>query len=92
MKKITFTVTPDNNINDYWIAVDNEDIKLINGEGSISLAADRNYNLIWWMTGTGNAVVEIIGRDTEDNEIVKVKSSIPVGEGKGSGFKYFKVN
>jgi hypothetical protein len=73
----------------YWIAVDDKDVRLVNGKGAANLKAG-DHILTWWMIGRGGDTMTIIGT-TPGKEVVKVTSKIPIGEGSHANAKKFTV-
>ncbi len=74
----------------YWLAVDERDVKLQNGIGRLDLDDSEEHVLIWWMIGEPGDTLSIEGKAGEKS-VVKVKSKIPAGSSKGSGFRRFKI-
>lgn len=73
----------------YWIAVDDKDVRLVNGKGSADLKAGAHI-LTWWMVGKGGDAMSITGA-TPSKEVVKVATKIPLGEGSHANAKRFTV-
>ena len=74
----------------YWLAVDERDVKLTNGVGGLNLDDSDEHILIWWMIGEPGDTLSIEGKAGEKS-VVKVKSKIPDGASKGSGFRRFTI-
>lgn len=90
-KTISFAVTPSKGIDTYWIAVGNEDVRLINGKGSIKLISNKHHILIWYMSGSQDDKLTIVGKNSQSADVVKVESKIPKKMGDGGGTKRFLV-
>lgn len=89
--EIKFSVTPDNKVNAYWIAVGETDIPLVNGKGSIFLELGQQYLLVWWFTGNSGGSISIKG-ESVNSTVVEVKSStIPNADHQGAGVKRFQL-
>lgn len=73
----------------YWIAVDDKDVRLVNGKGSAELKSG-DHILTWWMIGRGGTAMSITGA-TPTKEVVKVATKIPVGEGSHANARRFTV-
>ena len=73
----------------YWIAVDDKDVRLVDGEGSADLKPGEHI-LTWWMLGKGGDAMTITGA-TSAKEVVKATSRIPPGQGSHANAKRFKV-
>ncbi len=75
----------------YWVSVNEHDVPLNNGEGSITLE-DGTHMLVWWMVGNpgGSLAIELSG--SQGRMIAKVKESkIPSGETCSAGTLRFKI-
>ena len=90
-KKVTFTVTPNDQVKAYWIAVGNDDIPLVNGKGSINLQAPQRHFLIWWFVGNSGSTLNITGESGIDTLVEVKNSTIPQGEHEGAGVKRFQL-
>lgn len=91
MTSVDFTVTPDTGISGYWIAVDETDVPLVNGKGSINLSSGQHI-LMWWMYGNEGAGISIIGKKENGQTVVEVKKSkIPANKKKAAGIRGFIV-
>jgi len=76
---------------EYWIAVGQEDVRLVNGKGNIDLGAGK-HTLIWWFVGDQGEKVSITGT-VGDRTVVEVKESkIPEGETEGAGARRFTID
>lgn len=73
----------------YWIAVDQHDVQLINGIGSLAVNPGA-HRLLWWFIGNSGTTMTIIGKASE-REVVKVTSTIPSSSSDGAGTKKFSV-
>ncbi len=78
----------------YWLTVDETDIVIVNGTGSITLAPrEDNYTLSWWFLGPSGTKLKVQGTldDDPNRVIVKLESAVPDNEHAGGGRKRFKV-
>jgi hypothetical protein len=75
----------------YWMAIDNDDVAITNGEAIVQLKDGEQYVLVWWMLGNSGDSIAVLGKAGE-REVVNVKESkIPAGASKGAGYRKFKV-
>jgi hypothetical protein len=75
----------------YWLAIDQTDLTITNGESSVALSDVEEHVLIWWMVGNPGDVLSVTG-SAGLTEVFSVKESkIPVGKTKGAGFRKIKV-
>lgn len=73
----------------YWLAVDEHDLTLNQGEAVVDLETGTPCVLIWWMIGNEGDAVSIVGKAGE-REVVNVKESkVPAGTTKGAGYRKF---
>jgi hypothetical protein len=86
-KKVNFEVKTKGTIKAYWLAVDNDDVRLTNGKGSVDV--DGEGLLVWWMSGTSGSSITIKGTVGTKVVIDDLTSKIPKGEKKGSGKRKF---
>ena len=90
MARVDFEVKPSAGIRAFWIAVGQQDVRLVNGKGSIDLQAGR-HTLVWWFVGDEGKSISITGTQGE-RKVVEVKESkIPKGETEGAGIKKFDL-
>lgn len=47
-RRVNFEVTPKDGTQAFWIAVDDQDVTLVNGKGSAGLDDTVEHLLIWW--------------------------------------------
>jgi hypothetical protein len=74
----------------FWIAVDQEDVRLRNGNGSAELASGPHI-LTWHFVGKAGATLSIVG-NAGVREVVNVKESkVPPKARNGAGYRRFKV-
>lgn len=91
-RTITFSVSTSGTILGYWLAVGDQDIRLVNGQGSIDLQTGAKYILVWHMFGNSGSGISISGKDAAGSEVVSVKESdIPDGENSAAGIRRFPV-
>ena len=75
-----------------WIAVDDNDIPLVNHKGSASVDdSTPKHVLTWWFTGDSGTTITITGTLNGKN-VVSVTSSVPDGEHDGGGRRRFTLN
>jgi hypothetical protein len=73
----------------YWLAIDEDDLTLNQGEAVVDLEVGTQYVLVWWMIGNAGDAVSIVGKAGE-REVVNVKESkVPTGTTKGAGYRKF---
>ncbi len=91
IKTVNFTVTPDGGVQGFWIAVNDDDVTLNNGKGSIALDDQEDHTLVWAFIGNPGGKISIEG-DVGANAVVTVKNSaIPPGRHRSAGFKDFRL-
>jgi hypothetical protein len=73
----------------YWIAVDDEDIDLTNGETTITLPAGIHY-LSWWMIGKPGDTIKI-AVTSGSKSLGKIETKITSGEDKAAGVMKLEV-
>lgn len=73
----------------YWIAVDDKDVALVNGVGSLQVASGK-HRLLWWFIGNEGTTMTITG-SVSGQEVVKVTSAVPENQSDGAGTKKFTV-
>jgi hypothetical protein len=86
MAQVTISVS--SNAQAYWVAVDDQDVPLANGQGAIDLSPGEHV-LTWWLVGATGQKISI---DVKENATIltQVKgSSIPAGRVKAGGAKRF---
>lgn len=89
-KTIQFEVDP-GDTDAQWIAVDDQDVPLVNHRGSVSVGDTfPKHVLIWWFTGDAGTTIKITGKVGVDT-VVSVSSSVPDGEHDGGGRKRFDL-
>jgi hypothetical protein len=89
-KNIKFKVTAGDSLR-YWLAVDEVDLTLINGVGTIDLEESQEHVVVWWMVGNPGDSLSIEGTDGQ-RLVVNVKNSkVPSGSSKGAGYRRFTV-
>lgn len=89
-KYVEFQVTGSGSIN-CWIAVDEHDVRLENGQGGMNLDDSQEHILMWWMAGNPGDSVSIVGKQ-QGKTVVNVKESkIPNGSNKGAGYRRFQI-
>ena len=87
-KRVDFKVT--GTAATYWIAVDDQDVPLVNGISSIELEQTSGHVLFWWMIGNPGQSLSIVGvRGTKP--VVTVKESKITQSGSGAGYRKFIV-
>jgi hypothetical protein len=89
--EVKFSVTPDDNVRAYWIAVGNDDIPLINGKGSIFLDEGQTYFLVWWFAGNSGGTIKIKGETISAVVIKDRESKIPKAQHEGAGTMRFSL-
>jgi hypothetical protein len=73
----------------YWLAVDENDLVVNQGEAKVDLEPGTPCVLIWWMVGNEGEAISIVGK-AGDREVVNVKESkVPPGKTKGAGYRSF---
>lgn len=88
MPTIKFEVK--SNASMYSVKIDDEPLRLIDGQGSMRLSSGR-HELQWFMTGASGAAFALVGKDGE-TEVVAVKNRrIPPLEGKTGDYLDFDV-
>ncbi len=86
---VKFKVTAADSLK-YWLAIDNDDLIVNNGEVTVDLIVGTECVLLWWMIGNPGDTLSIVGKAGE-REVVNVKESkVPVGASKGAGYRRFK--
>jgi hypothetical protein len=86
-----FTVSGKGGVQAFWIAVGNNDVRLVNGKGSISLDDTTSHLLTFWFEGNSGAKLSIVGK-VGTTTVVEVKeSAIPKGEHEAAGRKRFSL-
>ena len=89
-RPIAFQVTATDQMA-YWIAVDEHDVTLVNGKGTVALEQGVEHVLVWWMIGNPGDALSITGADGT-RQVVNIKESkIPPNTNKGAGYRRFKV-
>lgn len=88
MAKVDFTVT--STANAYWLAVDNQDVPIVNHEGSLDVTWDKP-TLIWWFKGDEGESVSIVGKVGGKTVVEIKKSVIPPKQTTGAGSRRFKI-
>jgi hypothetical protein len=85
----TFRVSPIG-VSEYWIAVDDKKINLVNGVGRISVSPGSHF-LVWWATGAaGNSVtISVLARETP---ILQVSQRIPSDQTNIAGSRKFTID
>lgn len=86
-KKVDFEVTPKDGTQAYWIAVDEDDVTLVNGRGSINVDDKIDHLLIWWFTGNAGGKLSIVGKVGQKTVVEVKESKIPKGKTRGAGKK-----
>jgi hypothetical protein len=85
---VKFKVTAPDNLR-YWLAIDEQDLNVTQGEVIVDLEMGSQYVLIWWMIGNPGDALAIVGK-AGDREVVNVKESkVPAGTSKGAGYRKF---
>ena len=73
----------------YWLAIDNDDLVITNGEATVELLEGVECVLVWWTVGNAGDTLAVVGKAGE-REVVNVKESkIPTGASKGAGYRRF---
>jgi hypothetical protein len=92
MAKVTvaFEVKPGDGARAYWIAVEDKDVPLRDGKGSIAVEGNQEHFLVWWFIGDAGSTLSIKGTQSGAT-VVEVTSTIPPGTTKGAGAKRFKT-
>jgi len=90
MARVDFEVKPSAGIQAFWIAVGTQDVRLVNGKGSIDLSAGR-HTLVWWFAGDEGKSISITGKEGAKTVVEVKESKIPPGEHQGAGSKRFDV-
>lgn len=90
MKYVEFRVTVADAMR-YWLAVDERDMKLVNGVGGFDLEESEEHVLVWWMIGNPGDALSIVGTQGQRAVVAVKESKIPVGSNKGAGYRKFKV-
>lgn len=88
-KNIKFTVTPDKGTQSFWIAVDESDVVLAGGSGSMQLAANVAHFLTWGFTGNPGGTLSIVGKDGGSTVVEVKQSTIPPGRIRAAGVRLF---
>ena len=90
-KTVEFEVKGKDGVQAFWIAVGDQDVRLVNGKGSIQVDDKEPEVLVWWFTGVSGARLSITGT-VGTRTVVEVKQSeIPKGKKRGAGFRLFEV-
>lgn len=85
---VKFKVTAPDTLR-YWLAVDEHDLALNQGEAVVDLEVGTQSVLVWWIIGNEGDAVSIVGKAGE-REVVNVKESkVPAGATKGAGYRKF---
>lgn len=87
-----FAVTPDNGTQSYWIAVDDQDVILANGSGSVDLDDSQNHFLTWWFLGNPGSTLAIMGKVSGKTVVEVQQSTIPDSQIHGGGVKRFALS
>jgi hypothetical protein len=74
----------------YSLEVDNKDVELANGEGSMELAKG-DHTLTWRMMGAAGSKYSVIGKDGETAVVTVENKTIPQGDGEAADYVEFKV-
>lgn len=86
--QVKFKITAPDSLR-YWLAVDEAELVLVNGESTLQLQVGVQHVLIWWMIGNPGDTLAIIGNAGE-REVVNVKESkVPASSHKGAGYRKF---
>jgi hypothetical protein len=88
MATITFTVK--STAAGYWLAVDQTDLNLINGSGSINLSPG-SHSVTWWFVGNPGDSIGFVGMNGKRTVVQVKESKIPEGETVAGNFKRFDV-
>lgn len=91
MAKVDFEVKASSGIQAFWIAVGTEDVRLVNGKGSIDLPTGR-HTLVWWFAGDEGKSIAITGKKGAATVVEVKESKIPPGEREGAGTKKFDLS
>lgn len=90
MALVNFEVKPSSGIQAFWIAVGTQDVKLVNGKGSIDLQVGKQI-LLWWFVGNPGESISITGTQGTTTVVQVKESKIPSGEHEGAGIKRFTL-
>jgi hypothetical protein len=90
MARVDFEVKPSAGIQAFWIAVGTQDVRLVNGKGSIELPTGR-HTLVWWFVGDEGKSISITGKRGATTVVEVKESKIPSGEHEGAGTKKFDL-
>ncbi len=89
-KKSLSVLVSKSKLESFWVSVDDLDVDVINGTGSVQLDSGPHV-LVWWMLGEAGGSVGIELSDA-GRVVAKVKESkVPSGEMMGAGTLRFEV-
>lgn len=82
MAKLGVEITTDGGIAAFWVVIDDQDVNLTNGRGSVDVTDDPDHHLAIWFSGPARAALsfEIKQRNAS---LAKGKSAISVGQKHG---------
>lgn len=75
----------------YWLAIDEQDLQVVNGQAVARLERGMEHVLIWWMIGDAGDSLSIEGKDGERVVVAVKESKIPPGATKAAGYRRFEV-
>jgi len=88
---IKITATPSEGLKAYWVAVDDQDVKLVDGVGAVNIEASAQHILSWWLMGNPGESMGILGQVSGQAVVQVQRSGIPAGRVRGGGCKPFAV-
>jgi hypothetical protein len=87
MPTIDFKVT--GSVAVYWVAVDNGDVKLVNGRGQKTVPSG-SHRLLWWAQGNTGDTLTIVG-SVGGAAVMTVNDVIPKSDPHAAGTRLFRV-
>ena len=90
MVKLLFAVTASSGVEGSALFVDDQNVPLNNGKGSLSLPAG-DYILIWHFVGDAGETIAITGKSNGQTVVEVKKSTIPNGAVKSGGLRRFSL-
>jgi len=91
-RTVDFEVTGKDGVAAFWIAVDDKDVRLVNGNGSIDLDNGEEHLLIWWLIGDPGGKLSIVGKVGEKKVVEVKESKIPNDRTRAAGLKFFELD
>lgn len=87
---IVFSVTASDGLK-YWLAVDDQDLQVVNGRAAARLERGAEHVLVWWMIGDPGDSLSIEGKDGQRTVVTVKESRIPADTDKLAGYRRFMV-